>query len=143
MYRIKMPVMVAITAAAAIAAALGVSVGPAGAAKPAPGGSTSHLALVVETGSDSVPNWGDTVTFDVSTTATSEPHVDLTCSQGGTVVYAATSGFYASYPWPWTQNMNLGSRMWTGGDAACSARLYMFNGKRTNTLAALSFTAYA
>lgn len=143
MYRIKMPVMLAITAVAAIAAVLGAAAGPAGAAKPAPGGSTSHLALVVETGPDSAPNWGDTVTFTVSTTATSEPHVDLTCSQGGTVVYSATTGFYASYPWPWTQHMNLGSQMWTGGDAACSARLYMFNGKRTSTLAALSFTAYA
>ena len=39
--------------------------------------------------------------------------------------------------------MTLSSQMWTGGDAACSARLYMFDGSRTYTLASLSFTAYA
>src|SRR5919198_451743 len=79
----------------------------------------------------------------VSTTATTEPHVDLTCSQGGTVVYSATTGYYASYPWPWTQTMTLKSQMWTGGNADCTARLYMFDGSRTKTLATLPFTAYA
>jgi hypothetical protein len=113
-----------------------------GGTKP-PRGTTSSIQLVVLTGGDSVPNWGEDVTFNVSTTATTEPHVDLTCSQGGAVVYSATTGFYASYPWPWTQTMNLASQSWTGGDASCSARLYMFSGKGTSTLASLSFTAFA
>ena len=136
----------ALAAAAIVAAAAATR--PAGAAGKggggkAPRGTTSTMQMEVLTGGDQIPNWGEQVTFHVSTNATTEPHVDLTCSQGGTLVYSATTGYYASYPWPWTQDMTLSSQMWTGGDAACSARLYMFDGSRTYTLASLSFTAYA
>jgi len=112
--------------------------------KPSGGGSTgSSITMRVVSGPDSVPNWGEQVTFNVSTTATTEPHVDLTCSQNGTLVYSATTGYYASYPWPWTQTMTLSSNAWTGGAASCSARLYAFARKGTTTLATMSFQAYA
>lgn len=138
----------AVTTLLAAAVALAVTflvASPAGAAKGGgkPSSGTSTISLEVLTGGDQVPNWGEDVTFHVSTTATTEPHVDLTCSQGGTVVYSATTGYYASYPWPWTQTMTLSSQMWTGGDASCVARLYMFNGSKTSTLATQSFTAFA
>jgi hypothetical protein len=109
------------------------------------GGGTSTLTLVMvnDLNSNGSPNWGDTVTFDVSTTATDQPYVDLTCSQNGVVVYGASTGFFSSYPWPWTQDMTLSSQMWTGGAAACTARLYYVNGSKTVTLAKLSFTADA
>jgi hypothetical protein len=144
----RMKAATAVTTLLAAAVALAVTflvASPADAAKGGgkPSGGTSTINLVVLTGGDSIPNWGEDVTFNVSTTATTEPHVDLTCSQGGTLVYSATTGYYASYPWPWTQTMTLSSQMWTGGDASCVARLYMFNGSRTSTLATLSFTAYA
>jgi hypothetical protein len=132
----------------ALAAVVGLAVAaaPAGAAghaaKPS-GGSTSTLQLVVLNGSDSMPNWGEDVTFKVSTTATTEPHVDLTCSQGGTTVYSATTGFYTSYPWPWTQTMTLSSQMWTAGGAACSATLYAFTSRGKKVLASLAFPVYA
>src|SRR5262245_2790464 len=67
------------------------------------GGGT--LTLRVLTGPNSTPNWGENITFDVSTTATTEPHVDVVCKQGSDVVYGASTGYYASYPWPWTQVM--------------------------------------
>jgi hypothetical protein len=105
------------------------------------GGGTMSLVLVADTNANGAPDWGDTVTFNVSTTATTQPNLDLTCKQNGTVVYGATTGFYAGYPWPWTQNMTLGSSMWTGGAASCTARLYAFAGSGTTTLATLSFTA--
>jgi hypothetical protein len=107
------------------------------------GSSTLTLAMVTDLNANGLPNWGDTVTFKVSTTATTEPHVDLTCTQNGTVVYSATTGFFAGYPWPWTQNMTLSSQKWTGGSAACSARLYYFSGSKTVTVSTLSFTAGA
>lgn len=109
------------------------------------GGGTSTLTLMLENdlNSNGLPNWGDTVTFDVSTTATDQPHVDLTCSQNGVLVYSATTGFYASYPWPWTQDMTLSSQMWTGGAADCTATLYYISGRKTVTLATLGFTAGA
>ena len=105
-------------------------------------GGTSGLKLVVLTGADQVPNWGDQITFDVSTTATAYPHVDVICAQGGATVYAATTGYYDSYPWPWTRVMTLQSQAWTGGAADCTATLYYLNGKRTTTLATLAFHAF-
>jgi hypothetical protein len=138
----------AITTAAAAFATFLVTASPAQAGKPSGGGgggsTGSSLQLVVLTGGDSVPNWGEDVTFNVSTTATKAPYVDLVCSQGGTLVYSATAGFFDSYPWPWTRTMNLASNMWTGGDAACTATLYTFDNKaRKVTLASLAFTAFA
>jgi hypothetical protein len=110
-----------------------------GGGKPSSGGGTLSLKMVTDVNSDGLPNWNDTVTFDVSTTATTEPHVSVTCSQNGTVVYGATTGFYASYPWPWTNNMNLASSSWTGGGADCTAKLYYFSGKKMPTLATVNF----
>jgi hypothetical protein len=107
------------------------------------GGGSLSLVMVTDLNADGLPNWSDTVTFNVSTTATTQPNVDLTCSQNGTTVYSATSGFYASYPWPWTQNMTLRSTAWSSGAASCTARLYAFAGSGTTTLATLSFTAGA
>ena len=99
--------------------------------------------MVTDNNGNGLPDWGDTVTFNVSTTATATPNVSLTCSQNGTVVYGAVSGFFASYPWPWTQNMTLSSPSWTGGAASCVAKLYYSTGTKTVYLASSSFTAGA
>jgi hypothetical protein len=107
-----------------------------------PGSGTSTFKLVILTGADQIPNWGEQITFDVSTTATAFPHVDVTCAQNGVTVYAATTGFYSSYPWPWTRDMTLQSQAWASGAADCTARLYYLNGKRTATLATLAFHVY-
>jgi hypothetical protein len=109
------------------------------------GGSGSlSLVLVSDNNGNGAPNWGDTVTFNISTTATTQPNVGVTCSQNGVVVYSASAGFYASYPWPWTQTMTLSSQMWTGGAASCTATLYMFTSKGgKSVLATLPFTAAA
>jgi hypothetical protein len=58
-------------------------------------------------------------------------------------VYSASAGFYAGYPWPWTQNMTLSSMSWTGGTASCVAQLYYISGMSSVNLASLSFTAGA
>src|SRR5260221_1945162 len=57
-----------------------------GGGKPGGGtGGTGGLTLVMLTDANGngLPNWGDTVTFNVSTTATTQPNVDLKCSQNG------------------------------------------------------------
>lgn len=111
--------------------------------KPKPGGSgTLTLVMVNDTNANGLPNWGDSVRFNVSTTATSEPNVSLTCTQNGAVVYGATTGYYASYPWPWTQTMTLSSTAWQGGAASCTAKLYYFSGTSTIDLTSISFQAY-
>ena len=95
--------------------------------------------MVDDKNGNNLPNYGDTITFHVSTTATTEPHVNLECYQGGTQVYSAVTGYYASYPWPWTQNMALWSYSWTGGAADCTATLYYFSGRKTITATTLGF----
>src|SRR5207249_591817 len=101
--------------------------------------SSLTLVMVTDNNGNSAPNWGDTVTFSVSTTATTEPHVQLACSQGGATVYSAEAGFYDGYLWPWNRNMTLSSYLWTGGAADCTAVLYYGGG----TLSTLKFTAGA
>lgn len=127
-----------------VAAALGVAA-PAMAAKPAGGPSSggSSLTLVLKNSTDGVAHYGQDVTFNASSTATTEPHVRLACSQAGTVVYSTQTGYYASYPWPWTQTMTLASGAWTSGAADCTAVLYWFNGSKTVTGATLNFPVYA
>jgi hypothetical protein len=112
--------------------------GGGGGSKPHHGSSSSSLALVMVTDNNGngLPNWADTVTFNISTTATTNPYVALKCYQGGVVVYSASAGFYPDYPWPWTQDMTLSSSMWTGGSASCTAVL-------NDGLATLNFTAGA
>lgn len=98
---------------------------------------TSSLAVVMvaDPNGNGAPNYGDTITFQVTTTAPS-PYVQLTCSQNGVVVFSASAGFYPDFPWPGAQNMPLESPSWTGGSASCKAVL-------NSGLATLSFTAAA
>jgi len=106
------------------------------------GGGTLALVMVTDKNGNGAPDWGDTVTWRV-TSSSVEPHVDLTCSRGGTVIYSATTGFYASYPWPWTQQMTLTSTLWSSGSASCVGKLYYFSGSGSVTQASVSFTAGA
>ena len=107
------------------------------------GGSSSSLRLVLLNSTDGLPHRGEWVTFTVSTTATSEPNVSLTCTKSGMLVYSAEAGFYPSYPWPWNRLFLLSSPSWTGGAASCTAVLYYFSGRKTVTLTTLSFQVYA
>jgi hypothetical protein len=106
-------------------------------------GSSLTLVMVQDLNGNGLPNWGDTVTFNISTTSTAALYVALTCNQNGSLVYSTVAGFYPTYPWPWTQHMTLSSQWWTGGAADCSAQLYYSTGKQTITLAWLYFTAGA
>jgi hypothetical protein len=108
------------------------------------GGSGSlSVVMVTDANGNGLPNWGDQVSFKVSTTATAEPNVSLTCSQNGVVVYGAVTGYYASYPWPSTNVMTLSSTAWSGGAASCVAKLYYISGTSTVNLGSISFTAGA
>jgi hypothetical protein len=90
------------------------------------GGSTASgtlaLVMVEDANGNGAPNYRDTITFKVTTTLSS-PYVSVTCTQNGTLVYSASAGFYADFPWPGAQNMPLYSPSWTGGAADCVAAL--------------------
>jgi len=135
---------------AALAALLAVPAAFAGkgggGGKPGGGGTTggsSTLTLVLLNSTDGLPHYGQQVTFNVSTTATTQPSVKLECFQGGKLVRTGSAGFYPEYPWPWAQTFSLSSGAWTGGAADCTASMYYYNGRSYPTLATLRFTVQA
>ena len=103
-------------------------------------GGASSLTLVLENSTDGLPHYGQVVTFKVSTTATTEPFVRLDCYEGGVWVLSSSAGFFASYPWPWTQNFTLGWDMWHTPGAASDCTATLYNGG--TTYATLSFHVY-
>ena len=112
-----------------------------------PGGSTGGtgtltLRMVTDANGNGLPNWKDQVTFDISTTATTQPFVDVACSQNGVLVYGSTGGFFDSYRWPWTKTFTLSSPSWQGGAASCTAKLYYLTGTSNVVLGSTSFAAY-
>jgi hypothetical protein len=139
--RVSRALVVPVAALAAVAATV-----PAFAAKGAGSGATSgstgsSLSVVVETGPDQVPNYGETITFNV-TSPVDKKWVDLLCSQNGKQVYSQTAGFFPDYPW--APDYTLSSAYWTGGAAQCNARLYTTNSRgKQSTLATLAFTVQA
>jgi hypothetical protein len=103
------------------------------------GGSSSISApvMVGDANSDGLPNWGDTVTFNVSTTATAQPFVELVCSGNG-IGYDSWKGYFAgSLDTNW--NFVLASGGWTGGPASCTAQLGMYTKQGFRQLASSSF----
>ena len=112
------------------------------------GGNRGSLTLVVlsnETlagAASTEPHYGDDITFEVSTTATDQPFVNVRCYQGLAFVYDGWAGFY---PGAWGgQTFTLSSAYWSGGEASCTARLVMFgpNG-RERTLTSMDFHVLA
>jgi hypothetical protein len=102
------------------------------------GGSSSlSLVMVNDLNGNGLPNWGDSVTFAVSTTAY-KPTVLLECFQNGVVVDRQQAGFFPGYMF--SKEYELKSSRWTGGAADCTATLFETtkNGSR-RTFAMLSF----
>lgn len=97
--------------------------GGGGGGKPGGGGGGSgslRIVMVEDLNGNGSPNWGDTITYAVTSSA-SNPFVDTLCYQNGQMVYSAGAGWYDSYPWPGARNMPLYSPSWTGGGADCRA----------------------
>jgi len=99
-----------------------------------------QLMAAPTTSGSSNPSYGQAVTFNVSTNATSQPFVHLKCSQNGTLVYEGWQSW-----WNGPQSFTLGgTTAWQGGGAAdCTAYLenwdsYSKNGKIT-VLASTTF----
>ncbi len=105
-------------------------------------GSTSSSitgpVLVVDVNGNGSPNWGDTVTFNVSTTATTQPYVNVLCYQNGVLVMNSWNGFFDQALNP-TDNFGLDSPLWQSGAADCTAWLDMYTKHGTSQLASTSF----
>jgi hypothetical protein len=95
--------------------------------------------LVSDNNGNGSVNYGDVVTFNVSSNAPYY-YVRLDCSQSGTLVWEGYAGFYVG--WLWGTTYTLAGQLWHGGAANCTAQLYSQNADGTNTqnLATNSFT---
>jgi hypothetical protein len=99
--------------------------------------SISQPVMVTDTGTPGL-SWGDTVTFDVSTTATTTPFVNLLCYQNGVQVASGMKGFWdGSIDVNW--NFGLSSPTWKSGAADCVASLTMQTKRGWAQLASTSF----
>jgi len=101
-------------------------------------GGTGTISLVLLESTDGVAHYNQLIRFNVSTTATSEPWVHLKCYQAGALVAQGWEGYFE-------RSLNdgdfrLGSGVWTGGDADCTALLETPQGAQ---LGSTSFHVYA
>ena len=106
------------------------------------GGGTVAVEMVTDVGTPGLSR-GDTVTFNVSTTATDEPFVNLQCFQNGVRVLNGSAGFFS-----WAMNapyydFTLNSGMWTSGAADCTAYLQVSTTRGWSKLGSTSFHASA
>ena len=93
--------------------------------------------MIADRNSNGAPNWGDKITFNLSTTVTS-PFVQVDCYLGPTWIYTHSVGYFAAYMWP--QEFFLSGGSWTSGGADCTAKLYTTrDGLSITTLATRSF----
>jgi hypothetical protein len=122
-----------------VPAALAATKGHGGGGGSGTSGSSSISApvMVTDTGTPGI-SWGDTVTFNVSTTATTTPFVNLQCYQNGVQVLSGMKGFWdGSIDVNW--NFGLSSPMWQSGAADCAASLEMQTKRGWAQLASTSF----
>jgi len=90
-------------------------------------GSSSSISLVTAAAGTTAaatcgPSYGDSVTFNVSTDATTQPFVHLRCTQNGTLVAEGWQAWF--YGAAGTQTFTLGpTPAWQGGAADCTATL--------------------
>lgn len=106
------------------------------------GGSSSTLTgpvMYTDLNGNGVANHGDSITFNVSTTATSTPEVGLRCYQGSAWVLDGYVGYYPSYAF--NPYFTLDSSYWDSSQSAsCTARLFYYDSRsREHVLATLSF----
>ena len=107
-----------LAAVAALCLALApAALGAQGRGKPTRG--TATIGLVVLNSTDGLPHYGQTVTFNVSTTATDQPWVNLKCSQNGVLVAEGWNGYFDGSLTG--RNFGLYSPQWAGGAADCTA----------------------
>jgi hypothetical protein len=99
--------------------------------------SAPYLAGSTGGGTSAAPRYGDTITFNVSTTATSTPYVNLNCTQNGAPAGAWFAAFFTGGA---QGTFILRAPSWSSGAADCTADLGMFDSKnRWSVLASSSF----
>lgn len=107
-----------------------------GGGKPSKGG-TGTISLVLLDSTDGLAHYGQTVTFKIATTATTQPWVNLQCFQNGALVAQGWNGYFDGSLTG--RDFGLAAPSWTGGAADCTAYLTTPTWTR---LASTSFHVY-
>jgi hypothetical protein len=141
----RLPVRLALLAAVA---ALLLALAPVALAAKSPGGGggkhgggsagTGTISLVLLDSTDGLAHFGQHVTFNISTSSTSQPWVHLQCYQNGAMVAEGWDGYFDGSLSG--RDFTLASPSWTGGAADCTATLTT---PQWVPLASTSFHAYA
>jgi len=126
-------------------AAKGGNASSGGGGKPSGGGGTAGGATislaqppVYDANGNGMPNVGDAVKFTVSSTATTQPFVNLQCFQNGVLVANGWKGYFeGSLDRDWS--FGLGSGAWQSGAAECTAWVKMYTKQGWKQLASTSF----
>lgn len=123
---------------ASLCAALALGV-PSVAGAKGPGGTpTSPSSISVAPSADgTAPHWNGLVSFDIATTATAEPYVNLQCFQGGVLVGQGWAGYFDGALG--SRSIGLSSPQWTSGAADCVAYLDKYTRRGWQQLASTSF----
>jgi hypothetical protein len=111
---------------------------PGGGGTTSGGGTISLAPIVTDLNGNGLPNFRDTIMFNVSTTSTTQPYVDLQCFQNGVMVAEGWRGYFDGALD--TRFFTLASPQWPGGAADCIAYLTMPTSKGSmQRLASTSF----
>ena len=108
------------------------------------GGGTIALNLppFTDKNSDGQANFDDIVNFSISTTATSQPYVNMQCFQNGVKVSEGWRAYYeGSLDWP-NGIFGLNGGQWASGAADCTAYLKYYTGKGKNPWVTLTSTNF-
>jgi hypothetical protein len=136
--RIALGVVSVVALVIAPAALAGRGGGKPGGGGTTSGGGTIRLApIVTDWNANGLPNFGDTVTFNI-TTGAAQPYVNLYCYQNGAQVASGSQGFFVG-ALNTTRNFGLYSGKWTGGAADCTAYLDVYTRQGWSHLASTSF----
>jgi hypothetical protein len=103
--------------------------------------SISAPQMITDAGTPGL-SYGDTIVFTVSSTATTQPYVNLQCFQNGVLVMNSWNGYFAealNSSW----NFGLGSPAWQSGAAQCTAWLDMATSRGWSQLTSTSFSVTA
>jgi hypothetical protein len=103
--------------------------------------SASSISLVVLNPPGGLAHWGGEVTFNVSTTATEQPFVNLLCYQNGVRVLNGWEGYFPG-ALNTSRNFGLSSPAWQSGAAECTAWLDRDTKRGFQQLASTSFPVY-
>lgn len=96
------------------------------------GTSSITLVMVNDQNNNGLPNFGDSISFNVSTDETTEPtFVQAYGYQAGQLVWSGL--------WPLTNPLTLSSQLYQGGAMDGVAELRYNSGKKVVTLATLEF----